>query len=812
MSFRTLLALALVITCGLHVALAQQPAAPPSPAPQRLPVFPGGVEQVVVDVVVLDGDGRAVTGLVQEDFTLSEEKAERPVLSFEAVAPADDAATAAANDGAAGRAPLTRVFALVFDDLHLTVAGGGRVKEGLKEMAGGVLRDSDEVALLTTSNGQVWSGRVGSQRKELLAAIDRQHGLLPPSRSCEMTDEEAMQIHIEHDTGVQQLVFERLVNCGLLTRQATPLTDQVLPNRAQTQAPQGAPQTPRSDVPGMSMLESWATDQHEDATRRVRATYASLERLLWALGPVRGRKTVVLGSEGFVRDRGLTAIQGVVNAASDTNAAVYFLDARTLAPRVLTASGDARHAPGTSELGRLQQGRFFGAEASEQLAVETGGAAIRGGDLAAGLRRLADESRTYYLLGYTPADPALDGRFRSITVKVKRPGLTVRARRGYYALARTGPAPANVAVTTAAAAPPPPPVPAAPPPPVAPNPDALAVYLRPSAEAAATVARWSPQELQRAVEALKAGSASDDVLEAAALAHAAAALGEKPTSAQARAAVQAAGLLDNAERRRALETRVCLGLAHGFLEARDWATAQELAEEASTRVEANADALLALGIVQETTGSVANGGHRPNPDQTLLTAGYDEMMARNPVGGFAAGVPGGPRQPQFGARMGRPADATAETRLKRAAESYRRALKARPELTEARLRLGRTLALLGDDKGAAQELAAVAAKTGEPDLAYLAHLFLGDLREQQQAFADAAREYQAAQALRPSSAVARLALARAQHATGERGAAAKALQALLLDAPPRDSDRDPWWSYRLRPLGRFAGGLGSSGQ
>jgi VWFA-related protein len=803
---RTLLALALGLTCSLRGAHAQQTAAP-APAPQPLPVFPGGVEQVVVDVVVLDGQGRAVTGLTQDDFTLSEEGAARPVLSFEAVAPADDAATAAAAEGGAGRAPLTRVFALVFDDLHLTVAGGGRVKDGLKEMVGGVLRDSDEVALLTTSSGQVWSGRVGTQRSELLAAIDRQHGLLPPPRSCEMTDEEATQIHVERDRGVQQLVFERLVKCGLLTRQASPLIDQVLPNPA-AQA-QGAPQAPPTDVPGLSMLESWAVDQHQDAARRVRGTYGSLERLLRALGPVRGRKTVVLGSEGFVRDRGTTAIQGVVNAASDTNAAVYFLDARTLTPRVLTPSGDARHAAGSSELGRLQQGRFFGAEASEQLAVETGGAAIRGGDLAGGLRRLAEESRTYYLLGYTPADPALDGRFRNIAVKVRHPGLTVRARRGYYSLARSGPAPANVAVTTAAAVPPAAPAPAAPVP-VAPNPEAVAVYLRPPSEARAAVARWSPPELQRAVEALKAGSASDDVLEAAALAHAGAALGPQPSAAQARAAVQAAGLLDDAPRRRGLEARLYLGLAHGFLEAHDWVTAQDLAEQACARLDANAEALLALGIVQETTGSVANGGHRPNPDQTLLTAGFDEMMSRNPVSGFAAGVPGGPRQPSFAPRMTRKgAEATAETRLRRAAESYRKALRVRPELTEARLRLGRTLALLGEGKAAAQELGQVAAGPGEPEMAYLAHLFLGDLREQQEEFAEAARAYQAAQAARPSSAVARLALARAQHAKGDRGAATSAVQALLLDARP--PDRDPWWSYRLRPLGRFASGLGSSG-
>src|SRR6185295_862672 len=338
-------ALAVACACGAPSARAQQPGAPPSPAPPRVPVFPGGVEQVVVDVVVLDHDGKAVTGLVQDDFTISEQDADRPILSFEAVAPADDEAGAGADP--AKRAPLTRVFALVFDDLHLTVAGGDRVKAGMKEMVGAVLRDSDQVALVTASPGEVWSGRLGQQRAALLAAIDHQHGLLPPAKSCEMTDEEAMQIHVEHDQGVQQLVFERFITCGQLTRQTNPLTDTTQPDRPAGGLPPASAQSVL-DVPGLSMVATWAGEQHEDGLRRVRATYKTLERMLWALAPVRGRKTVVLGSEGFVRDRGLAEIQGVMTAASDTNAAVYFLDARTLAPRVLAASGDTRHAPGTS--------------------------------------------------------------------------------------------------------------------------------------------------------------------------------------------------------------------------------------------------------------------------------------------------------------------------------------------------------------------------------------------------------------------------------------------------------------------------------
>ena len=54
-------------------------------------------------------------------------------------------------------------------------------------------------------------------------------------------------------------------------------------------------------------------------------------------------------------------------------------------------------------------------------------------DFAAGIVRIGRESRSYYLLGYNPGQVTADGRFRKIEVHLRRKGLTVRARRGYYA-------------------------------------------------------------------------------------------------------------------------------------------------------------------------------------------------------------------------------------------------------------------------------------------------------------------------------------------------------------------------------------------
>jgi Ca-activated chloride channel family protein len=69
-----------------------------------------------------------------------------------------------------------------------------------------------------------------------------------------------------------------------------------------------------------------------------------------------------------------------------------------------------------------------------RLAKETGGFLLDNtNNLAAGAARMQQERTTYYLLGYQPANTAADGKFRRVSVKVKRPRVTVKARPGYVA-------------------------------------------------------------------------------------------------------------------------------------------------------------------------------------------------------------------------------------------------------------------------------------------------------------------------------------------------------------------------------------------
>lgn len=73
-------------------------------------------------------------------------------------------------------------------------------------------------------------------------------------------------------------------------------------------------------------------------------------------------------------------------------------------------------------------------EALRTLAVATGGIAVMGSnDIDRGLRRVAEDLTSYYLLGYYSTNTRLDGKYRNIDVKVTRRGVDLRARRGYRA-------------------------------------------------------------------------------------------------------------------------------------------------------------------------------------------------------------------------------------------------------------------------------------------------------------------------------------------------------------------------------------------
>ena len=88
-----------------------------------------------------------------------------------------------------------------------------------------------------------------------------------------------------------------------------------------------------------------------------------------------------------------------------------------------------------------QHGQFtarnkYGIRVMDRIARETGGAHIDAEttDPHAYFRQIAEELRTSYELAYYPSNSAKDDTFRKLLIRPGKPGLTVRAKTGYFAL------------------------------------------------------------------------------------------------------------------------------------------------------------------------------------------------------------------------------------------------------------------------------------------------------------------------------------------------------------------------------------------
>jgi VWFA-related protein len=131
-------------------------------------------------------------------------------------------------------------------------------------------------------------------------------------------------------------------------------------------------------------------------------------------------------------------LRRIFDLSNRANAAFYPIDPRGLVvfdtpiapPRTGLPPPNATSFTPTQLDSQLLQAR---ATSLRDLAFATDGLAIVGtNDLEAGFKRVTDDLSSYYLLGYYSSGK-LDGRFHSIRVRVKRPGVQIRARRGYLA-------------------------------------------------------------------------------------------------------------------------------------------------------------------------------------------------------------------------------------------------------------------------------------------------------------------------------------------------------------------------------------------
>jgi VWFA-related protein len=144
---------------------------------------------------------------------------------------------------------------------------------------------------------------------------------------------------------------------------------------------------------------------------RSQVSRSALEATVGFLATIKeGRKSLLLVTEDFGPMGGLSDqadwLRDFIQQANQDNTAVYTLD-----PRGIGLTTDLLHT----------------------IATETGGEPIRTNDPSKRLRQMVYESSAFYLLGYSSSKNPADGKFHKIEVHVNRPGVQVRARRGYFA-------------------------------------------------------------------------------------------------------------------------------------------------------------------------------------------------------------------------------------------------------------------------------------------------------------------------------------------------------------------------------------------
>jgi VWFA-related protein len=373
MRITKLLIVPFVVLTGLVAGAQQPPQSAPQPPP---PTFKVEVNYVEIDAVVTDPQGRVIGDLTKDEFQVVEEGTPQSITAFARVdVPVErqDAPlfkrTAIEPDVRSNVDAFTgRVFVVVLDDLQTDFRRTPRVRAAARLFLERYVGANDMVAVVTTGGTARGGQEFTSSRTRLLAAVDRFMG----QKRVRST-----------------LDFERSMNA--------------------------------------------------------RNTYSTLRSVAEYLGAVRGRrKAVVWFGEGvdynidnaFVSrdaDTVRREMQDAIAAASRANVSFYGIDPRGLGAGLDDAiEAGAPSAPNASPFTEIQDEVRRGQDSLRIVSEETGGfAAVNQNELNTAFERIIEENSRYYVLAYYASNAKRDGRFRNVQVRVTRPGLTVRARKGY---------------------------------------------------------------------------------------------------------------------------------------------------------------------------------------------------------------------------------------------------------------------------------------------------------------------------------------------------------------------------------------------
>lgn len=410
----------MLVAAVLAVALiqagsAQEPAAPQDAPEQPRPTFRTDINFVRVDVIVTE-DGEPVTDLTQADFEVLEDGQPVGIEQFRLIRvdgtprpgdppprpirSRDDEITEAARDD-------TRVIAIFLDDYHTRMSNGMSVKRQLAEFLETQLRPTDMVAVMYPLT-PVTDVSFTRNHDGVIRAINAFEGRKFRYQARNDFERQYEQQPTEVVENVRNQVSMSALR-GLATRL-------------------GSVREGRKAVIYVS----------EGFTALLPPQLRSADASVPCLSPAqRGCGAVGNPSVGENNPREDTArwfasadimarMREVYNEFNRNNVSVYALDPRGLATGEFGIDENVGPSQDRMNLQLTQ-------DTLRVLAEETDGKAITGrNDLAVGLRQMIRDSSYYYLIGYTSSAPT-DGKFHEITVNVRRRGVDVRGRRGFWA-------------------------------------------------------------------------------------------------------------------------------------------------------------------------------------------------------------------------------------------------------------------------------------------------------------------------------------------------------------------------------------------
>jgi VWFA-related protein len=147
-------------------------------------------------------------------------------------------------------------------------------------------------------------------------------------------------------------------------------------------------------------------------------------------------------------------LKKVAELAVRGSVVIYAVDTRGLAYTGITAMDDfkglspqvtARDLTNrvNATLAARSMAMVVGREGSNLIAKETGGFLVRNSN-DFGLKKIADDQKGYYLIGYRPTGETFNRKFHHIKVSVKRRGLEVRSRNGFFGINEESTRPAEL--------------------------------------------------------------------------------------------------------------------------------------------------------------------------------------------------------------------------------------------------------------------------------------------------------------------------------------------------------------------------------